>query len=264
MNIIQKINKETDFSVFTGNNSSERNTHNVALSRIKETNLENFDKIDPILSKWAEGFEILFPDNQIFLDILKKKILKLMKKINELPINEWNKISKEHNFEINFLEIKNFMFKFIFCEFIIELKLCVNKFENYFEPVEIDKLNNILSVDHVFKYIKEMESLNCLDGLLGVDPSKISNWKKEKKNFTINALLKIKNNMLGKNPDLGLKIIEEKKVNTYCFLIYCTILSSRFLKGINPKDFKNGHIWISFFHTYSEGIIKILNSIFKK
>lgn len=261
MSIIKKIDKKTELSVFTGSNSAERNTHNKKLPKINETDIV---KIEEILKEWSKGFEILFPNNKIFLDLLKKNILKLIKKINDIRANCLNNISKENNFEINQIKIEDIILTFILLEFTIELKCLVNKMDNYFEPVETDRLNNLLSVDHVFKYIKEMENVTRLDDIFGVDPSQISNWKKGKKKFTINSLLKIKNNMFGEHPDLGLIEIKEKKANTYCFLIYCGIVMENLLEETKYKNNQGIELLIAFLHTYSEPIKNFFDKLVEK
>lgn len=263
MNIFQKFNEKSKLSGFTGNDSSKRkkNSHNVALSRIKETNIE---KIEPFLEEWSEGFEILFPNNKLFSDILKNKISKLINKINEIPLEDLNEVSKENNLKIDKIKLENNILNLIFFEFTLTLKGQINKMDNYFEPVEKNKLNDLLSIDHVFKYIKEMENNTCLDNILGKSPSQISKWRNNKKKLTINSVIDIKNNMLGKNSNLGLKIIEEKKANTYCFLIYCAIIIENLLEEKKHIKIENVELWIALLHTYREPIERFCDKIFKK
>lgn len=263
MNIFQKFNEKSKLSGFTGSDSFKRKkkSHDVALSRIKETNIE---KIEPFLEEWSEGFEVLFPDNKLFSDILKNKISKLINKINEIPLENLNEVFKEHNFEIDKIKIENNILNLIFFEFTLELKGLINKMDNYFEPVEKNKLNHLLSIDHVFNYIKEMENNTCLDNILGIDPAQISRWRNQNKKPRISSLLKIKNNMLGKNSDLGLKIIEEKKANTYCFLIYCAIIIENLLEEKKHIKIENIELWIALLHTYREPIERFCDKIFKK
>ena len=233
MSLIGKYGKETGLRQMVGTSvnkkgksklrARDRDSHYDELKKTHDTEKE----IEKVALLWAEGFKELFPLQEKCFFNIREGLQRLIKKVRQFE-------SEKINFmDLKVEEIRPALLKTAVLNFAVNLKLSVNEYPEYFEPVEERILvEELISLDKVFEYIKKMENKGSLSEIFGKTDSQISKWKKYK-NMSLKSLLEIKENMVDEKREEYK--IDKRKINTYVLLMYVTLV----IKGDSEEEMEN-------------------------